>query len=65
MKDILLNRTKAYNVVALLDFIMSVGEEYFTLRILNHAHGRHLETQRLYTKLCSKMIDINVNDVKK
>jgi len=65
MKDILLNRTKAYNVVALLDFIMSVGEEYFTLRILNHAHGRHLETQRLYTKLCSKMIDINTSDVKK
>lgn len=65
IKDILLNRTKAYNVVALLDFIMSVGEEYFTLRILNHAHGRHLETQRLYTKLCSKMIDINTSDVKK
>jgi len=65
MKDILLNRTKAYNVVALLDFIMSVGEEYFTLQILNHAHGRNLETQRLYTKLCSKIIDINISDIKK
>jgi len=64
MKDILLNRTKAYNVVALVDFIVSVGEEYFTLRILNHAHGRHSQTKRLYDKLCSKMIDFNISDLK-
>ncbi|KAL5238208.1 hypothetical protein ACI65C_005618 [Semiaphis heraclei] len=65
MKDILLNRTKAYNVVALVDFIVSVGEEYFTLRILNHAHGRHSQTKRLYDKLCSKMIDFNISELKK
>jgi len=65
MKDILLNRTKAYNVVALVDFIVSVGEEYFTLRILNHAHGRHSQTKRLYDKLCSIMIDFNISTLKK
>lgn len=64
MKDILLNRTKAYNAVALVDFIVSVGEEYFTLRILNHARGRHSQTKRLYDKLCSKMIDYNISDLK-
>jgi hypothetical protein len=64
MKDILLNRTKAYNVVALVDFIVSVDEEYFTLRILYHTRGKHLQTKRLYDKLCSKMIDIYISDVK-
>jgi len=65
LKDILLHRTKAYNVVALVDFIVSIGEEYFTLRILNHAHCRHSETNRLYSKLCSNIVDLNVTDVKK
>lgn len=64
LKDILLNRTKAYNVVALVDFIVSVGEKYFTLRILNHAHGRYSENKRLYEKLCSKMIDFDESDLK-
>ncbi|KAL5237136.1 hypothetical protein ACI65C_004546 [Semiaphis heraclei] len=65
LKDILLHRTKAYNVVALVDFIVSIGEEYFTLRILNHAHCRHSETNRLHSKLCPNIVDLNVNDVKK
>lgn len=65
LKDILLHRTKAYNVVALVDFIVTIGEEYFTLRILNHAHCRHSETNRLYSKLCSNIVDLNVTDVKK
>lgn len=50
--------------MALVDFIVSVGEEYFTLRILNHAHGRYSETKRLYNKLCSKMIYFNVSHLK-
>jgi len=37
LKDISLHKTKAYNVVALVDVILPIaGEEYFTLRILNH-----------------------------
>lgn len=43
---------------------MSVDEEYFTLRILNHAHGRYSQTKRLYDKLCSKMIDFDKSDLK-
>jgi len=50
--------------VALVDFIVSVSEEYFTLIILNYAHGRHLQTKRLYDKLCSKIIDFNLSDLK-
>uniref|UniRef100_A0A2S2PH68 Uncharacterized protein n=1 Tax=Schizaphis graminum TaxID=13262 RepID=A0A2S2PH68_SCHGA len=52
IKDILLSRTKAYNAVALVDFIVNVGENYFTLRLLDHAHERHSESHRLYSKLC-------------
>lgn len=64
MKYILLNKIKAYNAVSLADFIVSIGEEYFTLKILNHAHGRYSETKRLYDKLCSKHINFHVSDLK-
>lgn len=64
IKDIILSRTKAYNAVALVDFIVHVGEEYFTLRLLDHAHDRYRATHRLYSKLCSKMSDINKDDIK-
>jgi len=64
IKNIILNRTKAYNAVALVDFIVHIGEEYFTLRLLDHAHGRHRATHRLYSKLCSKMSGINMDDIK-
>lgn len=65
IKDILLSRTKAYNTVALVDFIVNVGEEYFTLRLLNHAHDRHSATHRLYSKLCSKMKNTTISEVNK
>lgn len=64
IKDIILNRTKAYNAVALVDFFIHVGEEYFTLRLLDHAHDRHRATHRLYSKLCSKMSGIHMDDIK-
>lgn len=64
IKDILLSRTKAYNAVALVDFIVYVGENYFTLRLLDHAHDRHSEFHRLYSKLCSKIGHIVKDDVK-
>lgn len=64
IKDILLSRTKAYNEVALVDFIVSVGDNYFTLRLLDHAYDRHSESHRLYRKLCSKIEHIMKDDVK-
>lgn len=64
IKDILISRTKAYNAVALVDFIVNVGENYFNLRLLDHAHGRHSESHRLYSKLCSKIKHIVKDDVK-
>jgi hypothetical protein len=64
IKDILHYRTKAYNAVVLVDFIVNVGENYFTLRLLVRAHDRHFEFHRLYSKLCSKIGHIVKDDVK-
>ncbi|KAF0773069.1 Uncharacterized protein FWK35_00010738 [Aphis craccivora] len=48
LKDILLSRTKAYNAVAFVDFIVNVGENYFTQRLRDHAHEKHSESHKFY-----------------
>jgi len=35
-----------------------------SLRLLDHAHGRYRTTHRLYSKLCSKISGINMDDTK-
>ncbi|KAF0717059.1 SWIM-type domain-containing protein [Aphis craccivora] len=61
--EIILNRTKAYNVVALVEFICYVWEEYLILRILDHAHNRRDNIQRNYNKLCSRTSNFNINQI--
>uniref|UniRef100_A0A2S2PJJ0 SWIM-type domain-containing protein n=1 Tax=Schizaphis graminum TaxID=13262 RepID=A0A2S2PJJ0_SCHGA len=63
LKEIILNRTKAYNVVALIEFICYVWEEYLILRILDHAHNRRDNIQRNYNKLCSQTSNFNIDQV--
>jgi len=63
LKEIILNRTKAYNVVALVEFICFVWEDYFILRILDHAHNRRDNLQRNYAKLCSRPLNFNIEQV--
>ncbi|CAI6369766.1 unnamed protein product [Macrosiphum euphorbiae] len=65
LKEIILNRTKAYNVVALVEFICYVWEDYLILRILDHAHNRRDNIQRNYTKLCSRTSNFNIDQVTK
>lgn len=65
LKEIILNRTKAYNVVALVEFICRVWEDYLILRILDHAHNRRDNIQRNYRKLCSRLPNLNTNQVTK
>ncbi|KFM70413.1 hypothetical protein X975_16980, partial [Stegodyphus mimosarum] len=45
-KDIVLGRNKAYNAVALIDFVAVVLEEYYERRLRNFSHNR-CETPRL------------------
>ncbi|XP_064478277.1 uncharacterized protein LOC135391772 [Ornithodoros turicata] len=51
LKDIILCRLKAFNVVAMVDFVSVPWEKYFKERLLRHAHNRvaadHLGYDRL------------------
>jgi len=55
LKDIILTRTKAYNVPSLVDFIVNVWELYFKDRILDYAYGQRAQPQLKYNKLCERM----------
>ncbi|XP_077523582.1 uncharacterized protein LOC144134552 [Amblyomma americanum] len=55
LKDIILHRTKAFNVVALADFLSVVWEKYFFHRILDHAHSRMTGHMLLYERLLKKL----------
>lgn len=58
LKDIVLCRTKAYNAVALVEYIMTKWEEYFKLRLLHHAHHREPSHQIRFQNLLEKMPDV-------
>ena len=51
LKDIVPHRTKAFNVVALTDFCLSVWEPHLIKKLLEYAHSRRGEVQLLYNNL--------------
>ncbi|XP_065306334.1 uncharacterized protein [Dermacentor albipictus] len=55
LKDVVLGRQKAYNVVALVDLVATVWEDYFSRRLLNHAYNRVPAHQIFYSKLVHRM----------
>ncbi|XP_064475536.1 uncharacterized protein LOC135389412 [Ornithodoros turicata] len=57
LKDIVLCRTKAFNAVALAEFVAVVWEKYFQVRILKHAHNRVASHSLLYDKLLQRLPD--------
>ncbi|XP_064475738.1 uncharacterized protein LOC135389633 [Ornithodoros turicata] len=57
LKDIVLCRTKAFNAVALAEFVAVVWEKYFQVRILKHAHNRVASHTLLYDKLLQRLPD--------
>lgn len=65
LKDIVLCHTKAFNVVALCDFCISVWELYLVKRLLDYAYERKDEVALLYTSLLRKIINFNENDFEK
>ncbi|KAL1470850.1 hypothetical protein MTO96_040252 [Rhipicephalus appendiculatus] len=52
LKDIVLSRAEAFNVVALVDAIATVWQKYFEGRILRHAYGRVASHQLTYKRCC-------------
>jgi len=63
LKEIILNRTKAYNVVALVEFICYVWEEYLILKILDHAHNRRDNIQQNNNNICTRTSNFNINQI--
>ncbi|XP_077556983.1 uncharacterized protein LOC144170840 [Haemaphysalis longicornis] len=55
LKDIVLSRTKAYNVVALVEFLAVTWETYFRNRIIDHANSRVAGHRLLYEKLLKRL----------
>lgn len=53
----MLHRTKAFNVVALAEFLTVVWEKYFQHKILDHAHSRVSGHRLLYERLLKRMPD--------
>lgn len=55
LKDIILCRTKAFNAVALVDFVAEVWERYFERRLLSHAHNCVPSHHLFYDNLLKRM----------
>lgn len=57
IKKIVLSCTKAYNVIALLEYIANVFNKYLSTRFLNIACNRVAERHNLYEEFLSKIVD--------
>lgn len=55
LKDIILTRTKAFNVVALVEFIVDPWETYFKTRLMHNAYGQNAAPRLKYQSLCQRM----------
>jgi hypothetical protein len=65
LKDIILRRTKAFNVVALVEFCGTIWNQYLVARLLNFAHGRRAAPLLGYEALCRRMKDANLEKIRK
>jgi len=57
IKDIVLGRTKAFNVVALVEFCVNVFEKYLCSRLLEFANNRRVTPFHVYEGLLRKLND--------
>lgn len=62
-KDIVLQRCKAFNMCALVDFIVNVFESYHKRHILSFANNRSTKNNFLYMKFCQKIQNMHVQKI--
>ncbi|KAK3916595.1 Photosystem II reaction center Psb28 protein [Frankliniella fusca] len=55
LKDVILTRTKAFNVTAMVEFIAHIWEAYFESRLLRYAYGREAGPLLRFEELSSGM----------
>ncbi|KAJ8913145.1 hypothetical protein NQ315_006063, partial [Exocentrus adspersus] len=65
IKDVVLGRSKAFNVVALVDFLVVVFDEYLQKRILSYAYNRRNKSVISFHHLLKKMDGVSAERVKK
>lgn len=63
LKDIILDRCKAYNPVALVEFVVNVWEPHLEERLTDFAHDRRSSPRIFYDKLCNKMNNFSKADI--
>ena len=63
IKDLVLNRTKAFNVAALADYCVEVRENYLTTKLLHVAYDRKTSDVVCYETLCAKMSNIDKTSI--
>lgn len=64
-KDLILHRCKAFNSVALLEFVVKILEAYHIRRILNHANSRVAHREILYNHYKNMASNLDVKEINK
>ncbi|GFR01670.1 SWIM-type domain-containing protein [Trichonephila clavata] len=64
LKDVILSRTRAFNVIALCEFFLGVWEDYFTKKLFEFATSRRLSVTVFYDKIRKKSSNFTENDLK-
>nr|XP_042908866.1 uncharacterized protein LOC110282232 [Parasteatoda tepidariorum] len=64
LKDVVLCRTKAYNIVALTDFCISVWNSYLKQKLMAFAYSRRGEVVLLYNNLNKKTQSLSEENLK-
>ncbi|GFS51612.1 SWIM-type domain-containing protein [Trichonephila clavipes] len=63
LKDVILCRARAFNVIALCEFFIGIWEEYFTKKLFEFASSRRLSVTVLYDKIRKKSANFIEHDV--
>lgn len=64
-KDVVLNRNKAYNAIALVDFSCTLLEEYYQRRLRNFINNRDSSNRLFLNKQLKKIEYLKKEDIKK
>lgn len=60
IKDIILQRCKAFNVVALTDFVTEILENYHVRRLLSYANNRQSKNNIMYNSVLKRTVGLDV-----
>lgn len=63
LKDIILERCKAFNAVALVDFVCFVLDDYHERRIMSYANEHNVRPEMHFRKLLNKSADLFIEKV--